>query len=130
MIVVFAITLSFVAWLALPFFAAPSSKHSSQQVVERQRERLNVYYARVLRNLHDLDEDFATGKLDEDDYQAEREAWVQRGIAALEAMDALDSEHLIAPETADEAQMDAAIDQRIEGTLSETQPAALSEPTQ
>lgn len=37
----------------------------------------------------DLDFDFETGKLGEDDHAAQREIWVQRGISMLKEIDAL-----------------------------------------
>ncbi|GAB4521299.1 MAG: hypothetical protein OHK0046_32500 [Anaerolineae bacterium] len=104
-----------VLWVALPLLrrAAPNT----ESLVERHRERLQVYYARVLRNLHDLDEDYATGKLHEDEYRVEREEWVQRGVQALKALDELDAEHLTAPQAADNAAIDEAIDRTIEEAI-------------
>jgi len=53
----------------------------------KQQERLLTDYNRVLTNIRDLDEDRATGKINEADYQAEREMWMQRGIQVLEGLD-------------------------------------------
>ncbi|MCY4466135.1 MAG: hypothetical protein OXE46_11425 [Chloroflexi bacterium] len=44
-------------------------------------------YQRVLINIRDLDEDFATGKLDAQSYHDERETWVGRGIELLRQID-------------------------------------------
>lgn len=52
------------------------ARHSS-------RRNLDANYRRVLLNIRDLDEDFATGKLDAHSYHDEREAWVRRGIELL-----------------------------------------------
>ena len=54
---------------------------------QKQRERLAQYYERVLRNIRDLDEDYALGKLDEDDYRRDRAVWLERGAEALKALD-------------------------------------------
>ena len=53
----------------------------------KQRERLLTYYNRALTNIRDLDEDRATGKINEADYETERELWMQRGIQVLKALD-------------------------------------------
>jgi hypothetical protein len=111
----------FILWVASPFFQRGRVQvvsNTDTDILERQRERLLVYYNRVLRNIHDLDEDFATGKLDEREYQDDRARWSERGVQALRALDQLDSQHLVAPTGADMAAIDTAIettiDQRIE----------------
>lgn len=48
---------------------------------------LDTNYQRALINIRDLDEDFATGKLDARSYHEEREAWAQRGIELLRQID-------------------------------------------
>lgn len=86
---------------------------------EKQRERLLVYYERVLRNVRDLDEDHALGKLDDAEYQHERELWAQRGVQALKALDALNDQkpptaHGLKRTAPDDAAVDHAIDEAIE----------------
>jgi hypothetical protein len=115
--VAFVIALSFAVWIALPFIERVITVRSTRTPVERQRERLLIYYERVLRNIHDIDEDYATGKLSEDDYALERERWAQRGIAALRKLDELNSQNLVAPEKATVSAIDSAIDQSIESAL-------------
>lgn len=116
-------------WVAAPFLRrnTASAMSAQQSRVGRQRERLQVYYARVLRNLHDLDEDYATGKLDEADYRADRALWVERGAQVLQALDRLDAQHLIAPLDADEAAIDDAIDRTIEAAVQAYRGAAQAE---
>lgn len=53
-----------------------------------QRDQLMAVYERVLNNLRDLDEDFSTGKIQQSDYEQERETWMQRGVQVLKALDA------------------------------------------
>lgn len=106
-----------VLWLMLPFFLRGEDNISENAIVTRQRERLMIYYERVLRNLHDIDEDHATGKLNEDQYIQEREQWVRRGIAALQALDNLGTDHLIAPGIVNDAVIDQAIDEVIESAI-------------
>jgi hypothetical protein len=108
-------------WMASPFFESSRTEDKRLRAtsVERQRERLLIYYERVLHTLHDLDEDYALGKLNERDYQTEREGWVQRGIQVLKAIDELDEAHLVAPTDADDASIDEAIDRKIEEAVAD-----------
>lgn len=112
------LVLAFAVWVALPFIQrAAGDSPGGDRVVARQRERLQVYYQRVLRNLHDLDEDHATGKLNTDEYTVERARWVQRGVEALRTLETLDAQHLVAPAQADAAAIDEAIDRAIEAAV-------------
>jgi cytochrome c-type biogenesis protein CcmI len=72
--------------IALPLIARRADQEEDAET-QKQRERIAVYYERVLRNLNDLDEDHALGKLDDDDYARERALWLARGAAALRALD-------------------------------------------
>jgi hypothetical protein len=103
-------------WIALPLLRRDVVIDSRARMIVHQRERLEIYYQRVLRNIRDLDEDRATGKLSEGDYQAERELWMQRGIAAIKAIETLDSAPLPVA-TGDDAAIDAAIDREIEARV-------------
>ena len=58
----------------------PPDQHSSPRDLETS-------YRRVLINIRDLDEDFATGKLNARSYDDERESLVQRGIDLLRQLD-------------------------------------------
>ncbi|MBZ0302034.1 MAG: hypothetical protein K8J31_19955 [Anaerolineae bacterium] len=87
------------------------------QYIQKQRERLLVYYERVLTNLRDLDEDHATGKMPDTTYQAEREDWEQRGIQVLKTLDTLDDHSVIPTSVHDDAAVDEAIDQAIEAAI-------------
>lgn len=119
LLISFIIVAAVVAWVMIPFLFRQDTSGDETASVERQRERLLVYYERVLRNLHDIDEDFATGKLSEAEHRIERERWAQRGIQALKALDQLDTQHLVAPSAADNAAIDEAIEQAIETTLAD-----------
>lgn len=82
--------------------------------LNKQRERALAYYERVLTNIHDLDEDHATGKMDADAYAIEREVWVERGVRLLKMLDELDSDHqFVDNRAADDAEIDAAIEEAI-----------------
>jgi aminoglycoside phosphotransferase (APT) family kinase protein len=103
-------------WIGFPWLRG-ERRQAEISTVERQRERLTVYYSRVLRNIHDLDEDYATGKLNPDEYGQEREAWVARGVAALKALDELDAAHPVVNANADDTSVDEAIDDAIEAAV-------------
>lgn len=82
----------------------------------KQRERLLAYYDRVLRNLHDLDEDNALGKIEPELYARDRALWVERGVQALKALDTLNEQ--LSPASADDtAALDQAIDDAIEAAV-------------
>ncbi len=119
LIIALIIASAFALWVAAPLFQRNTTQYTQESdVIAHQRERLMAYYGRVLRNIHDLDEDYATGKLDAADYDRDRALWVERGIRALKAVDDLQSQ-LIAPVTTDDAALDAAIDRAIEDAVRE-----------
>ncbi len=102
-------------WIASPLLHARRPASADTQA-QKRRERLAVYYERVITNLRDLDEDFATGKIAEGDYQTEREVWMQRGIQALKALDGVETEIIaVAAETDDH--IDQQIDEAIETAI-------------
>lgn len=105
------------AWVLYPLILPPRQRKNEQ--LERQRTRLELYYERVLRNLRDLDEDHALGKIDEVVYQADRAYWLDRGAQALKALDALaESETTFVSASLDEdAAIDRAIDDAIEAAV-------------
>lgn len=129
LIAALVLTAAFMLWVAVPFLRASASpQRQPPDSLARQRERLLLYYGRVLRNLHDLDEDFATGKLEEEGYRDDRSAWMARGAQVLQALDRLDAQHLIAPLEADDAAIDDAIDRSIEAAVLAYRGAVQPEP--
>ena len=90
----FALALSLIALaiVARPLLVSAASERLPGSGRQDQRERLERYYERALTNIRDLDEDFATGKINEVDYRREREVWAQRGIRTLRVMDQLESD--------------------------------------
>ena len=76
------LALLLIVFAARPFFALPENLVSFQ---EKQRERALAYYERVLSNIRDLDDDQATGKISQEEYQSEREVWMNRGVRLLGA---------------------------------------------
>lgn len=106
-----------VLFVALPLLRrdAPFDQQAAQ--IARQRERAHLYYERVLRNLRDLDEDHALGKLDDDSYHQEREVWAQRGVQVLKALDTLEAGALIAAQGAEDAEIDRSLDDAVEAAI-------------
>ncbi|MBZ0282277.1 MAG: hypothetical protein K8L97_16165 [Anaerolineae bacterium] len=104
-------------WVIRPFLAARKpGTVADDLLLDKQRERLLMVYERTLTNIRDLDEDHTTGKMAPDDYQYEREIWVQRGIQVLKALDNLGTRHIIT-ESADVEDIDHAIDREIEDAV-------------
>lgn len=80
----------------------------------RQRERALTYYERVLRNIRDLDDDLATDKIIQVEYDIERERWMTRGVELLRMLEQLDdAQNIVDDMGADDAEIDAAIEQAI-----------------
>ena len=64
LIVIGGITIAGLAWLLMPFFVGRSP--SQEKVEEKQLERLLMYYEQVMATLRDLEEDYLTGKLNQE----------------------------------------------------------------
>ena len=108
LVIMIAIVLSI---LFAPFFRRTTSKNIP---LDRQRERAIAYYERVLTNVCDLDEDVATGKLSQQEYQQERELWAERGVKILRLFDELDQNRsLVEHADADDATIDATIEEAV-----------------
>lgn len=93
LIIAFALFLIAIALVAHPLLRPRKLSELHDRQLQRQRDRVQVYYERVLSNIRDLDEDSATGKIDDVDYRDEREVWVHRGIRLLRVRDRLDARH-------------------------------------
>ncbi|MEM9952334.1 MAG: hypothetical protein AAF846_12065 [Chloroflexota bacterium] len=103
------------AYIGLPLLVREPATEGDFR--SKQRERALAYYERVLRNIRDLDDDLATGKIQQVEYDFEREKWMSRGVELLHMIEELDQEHNINSTLASEAN-DAEIDQAIEQALS------------
>lgn len=105
--------------LVLAVMIAPlmmKQDESASSFRSKQRERALAYYERVLRNIRDLDDDLATGKIMQAEYDLERERWLARGVEILQMIDQLDHAQNIAatlPSDANDAEIDAVIEQAV-----------------
>ena len=100
LLIALVMSLTALALVTRPLLRPARRARAAESGHRFQRDRIETYYERVLTNIRDLDEDFATGKIGEDDYRAEREGWAQRGIRLLRARDQLAS----APANEDDAE--------------------------
>lgn len=110
LIVALLLVLIVLAVLSVPYVR----QRPEQGQLSRQRERALAYYERVVSNMRDLDEDYATGKMASDEYQNERAVWAERGVRLLRLFDELDAQHsLVADVNATDAHIDATIEAAI-----------------
>ncbi len=81
-----------ILWVGAPLLKRGVAQRQNNLSGQKQYERLLADYERVLNNLRDLDEDHATGKIQTETYEQEREPIVQRGVQILMALDKLDGD--------------------------------------
>lgn len=74
----------FVAW---PFISGESAVKERVSASATRLQQLRDEREAVLIAIRDLDFDYHTGKLTEQDYAAQRELLVQRGVAILKQID-------------------------------------------
>jgi hypothetical protein len=102
-------------WITAPLLGRKAQRSSASSAAQRQRDRLLYHYERLLTNIRDLDEDFATGKIQPADYEQERERRVQDGLQILMALDNLDG--AAAQSAVDGAAVDETVDAAIEAAV-------------
>jgi hypothetical protein len=127
----FALVLGLAALVIVagPLLRPARRERAAAENLRLQRDRLRSYYERVLTNIRDLDEDMATGKINQSDYEAEREAWVGRGIRLLRAQDQLEREGSFGAGADEAARIDQAIEEAVAAYREDSQ-CAKSEPTE
>jgi hypothetical protein len=110
------VLVAMLVWISAPLRQREKARAEDSALLQKQRERLILFYERVLTNIRDLDEDHTTGKMASADYEAERETWVQRGIQVLKALDRLDAQLLLTT-VDDDAGVDQVINEEIEAAV-------------
>lgn len=75
------------AWLVLPILRRRYAASTAELARQKERDALLTTYERTLASLRDVDEDHLTGKLAQEDYEAERAYWTEQGVAVLEALE-------------------------------------------
>ncbi len=106
-------------WILMPLLERPTADEADDPLLEKQRDRLQIHYERILRNIRDLDEDHALSKISDDDYTREREDWAQRGVQVLQALDAITARETAAetPTEGVDAAGAAVLDDAIEAAI-------------
>jgi len=112
-------------YIGLPLLRHDDRATVDSALLQKQGERLLVYYERVLTNIRDLDEDHAAGKITDQEYQTERESWMQRGIEVLKALDHLHHTSILPATPPDDAAIDQAVDEAIETAVAARRARAL-----
>ena len=83
---------------------------------QKRREELLVRYERALTSIRDLDADYEMGKIQPDDYEAERTRWSEIGVETLQALDALQPDQKILK---DDDEIDEAIEEAVRGYVNQ-----------
>ena len=96
-----------VLWIVRPLLGGTEVDRERSPEANATAE-LVVQHEMALKSLRDLDNDYAAGKLDDADYQAQRAVLLSGGVAVLQRLDAL---------KAGWASSDPALDQEIEAAV-------------
>ena len=123
LLIALLLSLIALAILARPLLGPARQRRSARNSLRLESDRVKSYYERVLTNIRDLDEDFATGKINEADYQAEREVWAQRGIRLLRVQDRLEREGNPPADGDDGERIDQAIEEAVAAYRDALRPA-------
>lgn len=123
LLIALLLSLIALAMVARPLLLPARQRRSAGSSLRLESERVKTYYERVLTNIRDLDEDFATGKIGEDDYRAEREVWAQRGIRLLRVRDQLEREGSALASGEDAERIDRAIEEAVAAYRAAERPA-------
>lgn len=101
-----------IAWLVIPVL-----RRADEVSTDVKRDALLVAYERIVATIRDLDEDFATGKLQQADYDTQREALMQRGMVLLEALGEKPGKQKASRGRVQKANIDTALDEAIEAAV-------------
>ena len=123
LLIALLLSLVALAMVARPLLRPARQRRVDGSSLRLESERVQTYYERALTNIRDLDEDFATGKIGEDDYREEREVWAQRGIRLLRAQDRLEREGSPLAAGEDSERIDRAIEEAVAAYRAALQPA-------
>ena len=104
-----ALTLLTVAFVALPFI-----QHRGKGITEAERlsSELQAGRDRVLNSLQELEMDFDTGKILDEDYRSQRQTLMEEGAGILRRIDVLKADGHVPPEGGD-------IDDEIEAAIAQ-----------
>ncbi len=77
-----------IVWIVRPLLQGQTAG-GERSPEARTLAELSAQHEATLKSLRDLDTDYTTGKLNEDDYQAQRQVFLAEGVAILQRLDAL-----------------------------------------
>ena len=91
----------------------------NQDLAERQCGRLQMLYEQCIASIRDLDDDHGMGKIDAAFYQRERQLWIDRAAAVLNAVKQLDTgaQPQAAMQDAEDAMQGATVPDDIEAMI-------------
>jgi hypothetical protein len=84
-----------VAYVARPLFERQAERHSGHAGSNGRQAQLIDRRDAIYAVIRELDTDFQTGKITEEDYQAQRQRYVTEGVSLLKQLDALSSEDAV-----------------------------------
>ena len=94
------------AYVARPLFEGSSSQGQTRGGDVDSRAQLTARRDAIYALIRELDGDYQTGKINDEDYRAQRKHYVAEGVAMLQQLDALSSrDSRVALETEIEAQV-------------------------
>ncbi|MCA9887599.1 MAG: hypothetical protein KC546_04465 [Anaerolineae bacterium] len=106
--------------VTLPFMRGREKVGDARALrIQQTRDALVTSYERVLATIRDLDEDHRLGKLNEADYQGERNYWADYGVKLLQLLEG-DMSQFVDSEAAEESitvNADGELDQAVEDAI-------------
>ena len=87
-----ALLVGVAAYVARPLFERPSGENQGRIVEASSRAQLITRRDAVYALIRELDADFQTGKINDQDYRALRKRYVAEGVSVLKQLDALAGE--------------------------------------
>jgi hypothetical protein len=91
-----ALTVGVAAYVARPLFEQPSNGTQKKDTSAVTQAQLTTRRDAIYAIIRELDADYQTGKINEEDYQAQRERYVAEGVSILRQLDALPGEESLA----------------------------------
>ena len=113
LIIALVMSLIALALVLRPLLRPARRAGAAVERARHQRDELASYYERSLTNIRDLDEDFATGKINEGDYREEREVWAGRGVRLLRTLDELERAAYPPADAAEAERIDRVIEEAV-----------------
>jgi ribosomal protein L37E len=95
-----------VAYVTRPLFERQSGRSNGRATSANPRAQLTAHRDAIYALIRELDADYQTGKINDEDYQTQRKLYVAEGVSLLKSLDALADED---GRAALEAEIEAAV---------------------